>query len=531
MAEGDIAWLRAKLFAADTHLPLPTEIQMVGGLLKWIMSDDMSPYTTRSALVVRVAACLRSIGYPIGTIQTWDGTGSHPTNLYGNEVILVQGGSSPADRWMLDAEDFEDDRRTLHYNYKSVGVMLLNALRNQSDTSPEVFQANFEFAYGYFQSTRKVVYEDSGDGVKAKFCQAPSSFRSTELAKRFAAIYFPLSAEIVAPCYHGIANEDTLRQLKDHETSVGGYDYLHESICVFRAVTAGIAISIASQFAAEGLGKGQHAISLDLTMLGWLEWTCGTLDQALVSGLKYSQVVSALAVIHSAQVPESAFQLRDAVVAWRFGIYSVVPSLLLSMKASPEAVAPKCIDSYWANVKVQGDDSILSGTTGPTFVDWDSIEEIRRGNPSTLQSLSQPWIGPPRPGSSDVPLSLTIEGSFQNNGPDLSFVGRIGGSVIGRIGVLDVLRGLLRNNDEPNQCPGHASSLAVNNVKASQWVKDRGATPISAGLHTYVPVQRDDRWAIFLLGESCSFNGRLAVRYASCTIERASFQSVVIGYC
>ena len=530
VVEGDRQWLRAKLHSDDDMTPLPTEIQMVGGLLKWIVSGDINTYATRSALVLRVAAYLRSIGYQIGTIKTWDGTGVYPAHLNRNAVILVLGGTSPTDRLMLDAEDFQQESRTLHYQYKTVGAMLLNALDNQSDKFPEVFQDHFEYIYQYFERTGKAVYEESND-VIAKYRQTSSPARSTALARRLAAIYFPLSAEIVAPSYSRIATEDILGKLKDHDAHVGVFQDIPEAVCVFRAVTAAIAISIASRFGAANFREGQHAITLSLTYSGWLDCMCETLDRGLASGLKYSEIVAALAVIHSAQDPEEALQAKSSVIAWRCGIYSVIPSLVWSMRVSPEAIAPRCIDTYWANVNVEENGSINSGTTEALLTDSTLFEEIQGGNSSALQSLSQPWIGALRPGPSDVPLYLTIERPYHYSRPDLSFVGRIGGSVVGSTGVLDVLRGLLKNFDEPDHCPGHVSPLAVINVKASQWAKDRRTKPVGKGVHTYVPVQRDDCWAIFLLGQSCYFNGRLALRCADCTVERAGSSSVVIGYC
>ena len=533
VAEGDRQWLRANL-GSDDDLMLSTEIQMVGGLLKWIVSGDMNTYATRSALVSRVAVCLRSIGYQIGTIQTWDGTGIYPAHLNRNAVVLVLGGSSPTDRLMLDAEEIQIDSRILHYHYKTVGAMLLNALGNYSDTLPEVFQDHFEFIYQYFERTGETIYEESNNmltPVEAKYSQASSPIQSTLLAKRLAAMYFPLSAEIVAPCYSRIATEDILARLENQDALFGGFQFIPEAVCVFRAVTAAIAISIASRFGAATFKESQHAVSLSLTSSGWLNCMCKTLDRALVSGLKYNKIVAALAVIHSAQDPEEALEANHSVVAWRCGIYSVVPSLLLSMRASPDAIAPRCIDSYWGNVNVRENGSINSAKTALFLPDEPLLEEIQGTNSSTLQFLSQPWIGGPRPGPSDIPLYLTIERPDHYSQPDLCFVGRVGGYVIGSTGVLDVLGGLLKNLDEPDHCPGHVSPLAVMNVKASQWAKNRRVKPAGDGVHTYIPIQRDDYWAIFLLGQSCWYNGRLALRCADCTVERAGSSSVIVGYC
>ena len=81
-----------KISLNDDLLPLPTEVQMVGGLLRWTMSADTSACATRSALVARVAEFLRSIGHSTGRIQTWNGAETYPTNLDRNAVVVVLGG-------------------------------------------------------------------------------------------------------------------------------------------------------------------------------------------------------------------------------------------------------------------------------------------------------------------------------------------------------------------------------------------------------------------------------------------------------
>ena len=331
-------------------------------------------------------------------------------------------------------------------------------------------------------------------------------------------------------------------QLNDHDALHGGFEYVLDAVCVFSAVTAVTAVtvvSVVSGFGVDGFKVSQHATSLNLTYPDWLDDMCKILDKALVSGLKYNQIVSALAVIHSAPAP-NVLQAKDRIIAWRSGIYSVVPSLLLSMSASPGAVALQCIDTYWANVNVREDGSIKSVATRSLLEDWLLIEEIQGENSSSLQPLSRPWMGLLRPGPPNVPFYMTIETTLHYSQPDLCFVGRIGGSVIGSMGVLDVLRDLFRNMDELGHCPCHTSPFAVINVKASQWANSRRANNRRANnrrannrraksaVRTYAPVEGYDWWAIFVSGQSCYSNGRLALRCADCTVERAGSGSVVV---
>ena len=78
LPEGDREWLHANLSTEDDKILLPTEIQMVVGMLKWLHSDDRRSYATRSALVAQVTLCLKRVGYTIGKIQVWDGLGNYP---------------------------------------------------------------------------------------------------------------------------------------------------------------------------------------------------------------------------------------------------------------------------------------------------------------------------------------------------------------------------------------------------------------------------------------------------------------------
>jgi len=70
---GDTTWLREMLHSGDDMTPLISEIQMVAGLLRWIVQADRTTYCTRSGLVARTAGYLKAVGYNIGTITTWNG--------------------------------------------------------------------------------------------------------------------------------------------------------------------------------------------------------------------------------------------------------------------------------------------------------------------------------------------------------------------------------------------------------------------------------------------------------------------------
>ena len=420
----------------------------------------------------------------------------------------------------------------LHYRYKSVGDMLLMALGNQSDECPEILQAHFEQMHHFVKSHLRIRCAETTKVLKelqARFKWIQLSDDSTSVAERLAAIYVPLSAKAIAPCYSRVASEEFLTQVQAHGSAHGGFDPVPEEVCLFRAVNAAITVSIVAQLAGQSFEFTEHSTKMALQNPCWLDAMCKYIDRALVSGLEYSKAVSALAAIHCAHDPDEMSSCKFNTVAWRYGTYPVVPSLLLSFRPSPKAVHLRCVDSYQANVKACENGPILDAGTAAFFEDMDAVKELQNNNASGVQSRSQPWIGQAARGPPDVPLYLTIERPPHYSQPNLCFVGRIKGSVVGSTGVRDVFRGLVRNLDEPSHRSGHTSAPSVINLRASAWVESRTKL-VGPALHTFVPVQGENCWAILLVGQSIWFKGRIALHCVECTVERAGSRSVVIGY-
>lgn len=69
LPSGDMGWMRSSLKSTRNEDFQTSEAQFVGGFLKWVVQKGTGTYRTRRALVTRVAACLRAVGYPIGDIQ------------------------------------------------------------------------------------------------------------------------------------------------------------------------------------------------------------------------------------------------------------------------------------------------------------------------------------------------------------------------------------------------------------------------------------------------------------------------------
>ena len=531
---GDRHWLRAKLFCEDISAAPPTEIDMVCGFLKWVLSEDHGAYATRSALVARVAYCLRSVGYMIGEIQSWHGVGERPESLGVKSVILVLGGFSKTDPLMFDPGELIQLSHTLHYRFETIGAMLLTSLESQSDLYPEECQFHFEEVYTIIQRTTEIHYRGvSGDvPVRMEYVSKPPN--PDPMSMRFAAIFFPLSAGTLAPYYIAIANQETLDQIREHTNDIAGYDRVPEAVCHHRVITACIVLSLVGQIAGESFINSQHATQMSLSTSIWLDCMCNVLDQGLGSGFDYATAVHLLATIHCAHNPELIHQRARTTIAWRSGIYSIIPVLLSELETEPsvESIHLKCVDFYWANVTVRRNGSITSGTTA-ALRGYTDVEDILEDSVSTVQAMTGPWKGKAHQAPPDVRLYLSIERPSHYNSPDLSLAGRVNGSLIGTTGIFGVFQGLLRSTDERQSCSGHEASRDVINVKASKWAENRFVKPVGIGgdTPTYVSVQGDRAWALFLVGQSKNLGGRLAMRCPSCTLERMPNWGVVIGYC
>ena len=74
-------WRPSQLHQQGNNDELVHESLLIGGILKWLAQDQSSEYRTRSASVARAVACLQAIGYNIGHIEKWDGTGLPPPTM------------------------------------------------------------------------------------------------------------------------------------------------------------------------------------------------------------------------------------------------------------------------------------------------------------------------------------------------------------------------------------------------------------------------------------------------------------------
>ncbi|KAL8995033.1 MAG: hypothetical protein Q9169_005159 [Polycauliona sp. 2 TL-2023] len=512
-------WRRTKLGEQDRGYEFLGEVNMIGGFLKWIAQDGNSEYRTRSSCVARIAAYFKAIGYSIGGIETWDGEGTSPHPMGIKSLVLVLGGSSETDKYMEEHQQIPDTQMVLHYQYSTVGAMLLTALGNAPKIRPEVLQVDFEKIFEYVEDHLMIEYILEEGQLHATFHWTRDKKEPTALAVRLAAFYFADSAELVAPCFARIANEKHLDSIK--EGSKRKMKPKRQELGRFRAITAAVAISIISRFAPETFKTAHHATALDLSLPDWLSSVCTILDQE--KSLPISMVVTLLASVHAAHDLDGidALARTNNIIAWRNGIYSVVPSLLLDMEISKSCFHFVCLDVFWANVKVREDGSIRSSFT-PSVVSYPVDNDEYSGNSTnrtSLERLNDPHLGPANVSAPDCPLYLSLGTPVHTGEPDLCFVAWINGSVAGTVGIYDVLKALHLSLVEPEACPGHEKPVEVVNIKTSVWAQDMYSRPTSKYHPLFVPASGDKCWAIFAAGQRLNEGCRVVFRCPACAIE------------
>ncbi|KAL8949163.1 MAG: hypothetical protein Q9222_004712 [Ikaeria aurantiellina] len=509
---------RSNKLALEYSDGLLGETNMIAGLLRFITRDESSRYFTRSSAVACVAACLKSVGHPIGDIHMWDGHGIPPTAMNPKSLTLVLGGSSETDPLMEDLHQIPNTTLTLHYEYKTVGSMLTSAMRCRIDILVETLQEDFESVYEYVEKNLQVdfVQRTEMSRPSAEFSWKEHSVKASPTALRLATIHFPICAELVAPCYARIANEHYLSTVRPKAR--GHVKTGRPELARFRAITASIVVSIASRLAPFSFKTVSHATVMELDDEGWVSNICTILDNEMSTGTRLHMGIAIviLATVHAAHQPDDLEKANSEIVGWRNGIYGIVPDLLLAMAINTPKMHLECIDYFWANVKVREDGSIRSSSTP----DIQTYEFNSESDSLAMQKPNDPGLGQAIRLPPDIPLHLSLGTPLYLGEPNLCFVGRVGGSVTGTVGIIEVLWALLRSNVEPETCPGHSSPTEVWSAKTSAWARQLYTKPISWVHPTFVPVDGDHCWAIFLAGQTAmQYNGRLVYRCVDCAVE------------
>ena len=565
------------------------EWYMLGGFLKWLGSGAEGQYRTRSAAVARLAACLKEVGYyKIARIRCWNGIGVRPA-FHG--VLLVAGGTSETDSFM-DQGPFHRSEFVFvsHYYFATTGAMLLNSLQTKCDTSPEVFQQFFEdidaevrsqltFGWRFNPLSAENIGTSRASVLQAYPQWKRSQYRCSRIAVRLAAFFFPQSAEVIAQFYESIANESVLCIIKQNSKSDPRNEGLRDELIRYRIITASICLSVIGCIAGEGFNSLQHSTTLHLRNSRALESLSEGVDKLATSSLPFTDVVIQIAAIHCAKSPyvrerslsdeEDRYTAAESssIIGCRNGAFAVLPELLFSMSCplSVSMLGLRCVDSFIGNLIVQKDQFIRSLRTGTILQ--------REMNQQIFQTLSQPhsdddgeaqlalqandniFLGPPALRPPDTPLYLNIERPIDCDEPLLGLCGRIKGEVVGNVGIPNILMNLFfsleasKNNGDPSpgicathpapssSSPQQDTSLRMLNIPASIWgLAPNGKPTGDPHVHTYVPVQGDSAWAIFIVGE---YDCRITFGCAFCAAAGAALDPnsdnennkvVLIGY-
>ncbi|CAF9942734.1 hypothetical protein IMSHALPRED_004609 [Imshaugia aleurites] len=503
------------------------ETTMIAGLLKWIAKDGAQEYRTRSGCVARVAACLKAVGFRISSIQIYSGYGPLPSCNGPKTLTLVLGGSIETDNMMQELPQLPDTPRILHYQFNTMGAMLLSALGNAPNLHPEILQEDFEHVFEYIEEQLSITFVHGDPIPEARYLWKHVDKPPKAVAMSLASIHFSECAEFVAPCYDRIANEQYLDRVRGKSKKLTNSKAKWKELARFRAITASIVISIVSRFAPTSFKHVHHATTLDISSSDWLSMMCKVVDRVGSSdpSIKLYEAVVALAIVHAAYEPpldKDIQQLHKSIVAWRNGIFGVVPALLLDMNVLEEGLPLVCIDYFWANVSVLEDGSILSAHVADVehhFLDMESTDS----NLSSLQRLDEPRVGDPECSAPDLPVYLSLSTPMDDGDPHLCFTAWLRGTIAGTVGILEVLKTLLASRVEPARCPGHDKAAQVVNVKTSTWSADLYSKPRTKDFPIFLPVSEDNCWALFLAGQTCNFKGRVVYRCVACAVE--NFQS------
>jgi len=550
ITNGHYVWLRE--YGSDVKSGgLPGEIELVGGMLTWIIGSDRSlkVYQTRSGLVARIAVYLREVGYPIDPVRTWNGEGSPPAVSRG--VVLVTGGLSDTDTMRLLPEESDQYRRThvSHYRFSTVGSMLVNATTTLGDLAPETAQTIFVAVNSHIKQHLAIEWRDTEESLQAIFtfsetrrasvrAKAPSPF-----AVSLASIYFPLSAQSIASCYDlcHIATAEVRQCVEEYDDVQFDLENAEcpPDLLLFRYVTCSIVLSTLGQLGGPDFWSLMHSTALDLHLNVWLKDICEQLDRAMKpkSSLKFGDAVPLVATIHTAHEMgdlSSAYPLVNIIGA-KNGVFAVLPALFMNMTNVTECVGLQCIDKFVGNLWVHPGGWIKEGFTREyIFRDvYESTAETREVTGFELASILpriNRRVGPPIPSHPDIPIYISIERGFQYLTPDVMLVGRIHGEIVGAMSFTDIMCVIARSLKVAEKCPGGCHPAAtVLNVSTSEWIGPHGLF-LDSKRPIYLQVDGDPAWSLFAAGYASMKGGYICSSCTTCTINDIGKTMDYAGY-
>ena len=559
----------------------PSEWYLIGGFLKWLGGGAEGQYPTRSALVAKVAACLKEIGYRIGFIRTWDGV-SPRLATSGSGIWLVIGGTSQTDPFVDEnIQHIKDFIFPNHYRYATTGAMLLNSLQAECGVAVEVAQQYFVEINSKINDELDFQWQVAKENFATmNLALEPYAFskwkqshqQSSRIAVRLAAFYFPQSAEVLAHFYNTISDERTLSVVQSAIDCDSRREPLPVEVVRHRIITASICLAIISRSAGEDYHGLQHCSVLHLRYSRFIRKLSENVDKLASNCLPFGDIALLLGAIHcGTPIGTAAGEMRrdeeadpkynaNTIIGYRNGIYAVLPKLLFSLASgpSPLSLGFQCIDSYLANIPTGNDGIVRSYGHGINIKGGKSQRSFHELSVTIVPSVEETqvtqsgqtiFLGAPRACPPDKPLYLNIERPVDFSEPLVGLCGRLNGKAIGNVGVAQILRnmivsfaGQIKDRSVAEPCIRHTTliqegnaSMTMFNVPASVWGESEFNKPTAdPDMYTYIPVLGDSAWALFIAGETaCRFSMGCAwcATETSRGIEEPKHEKVVIiGY-
>ncbi|KAI1391982.1 uncharacterized protein F4822DRAFT_111469 [Hypoxylon trugodes] len=515
LARNPDAPIAPSLFEAD--------IGYVVGLLRWIRSGNTQPYLTRSAVVCHVAICLKEVGYMIGVIRAWDGEGEIPTHRRG--IILVTGGSHDTDPEMLtgDTLNLGAKRAVIHYyRQETVGSLLFNIFGHLSTLQADAYDNYFRETNKCIKNALRLTWANVTMGrPKAGEVRRPnhiaavlsrkeaSQLRPSKIAVSLAHIYFADLAEIIAPCYEVIAQDEVLAAMRAHFKN--NTTTLTPEAIEFRIISLSIFISIAEILAGPDYDKLQHAIKIDVPPDQFLESVSRMQSHLKNGAMDYWEVVMFVAVFHAHADPSVLMEPPDdGIVGYRDGAFAVLPALIFHLKPDQQALGLRCVDEFYS-LPVQSDNKIRSSRSDP----WLPTE--REEDPHEYM-VDYPKLAP-----ADVDIYLSVERLPTQQSPVICLAARHGGYLVGTVGIKPVIDTINRSPIAfMDSCKGHSTRTMARILQSSDWLKHRLYNSIDQDRYNnYITVANHPLWALFLAGQDATNSGGVYIVFGcfDCTAE------------
>lgn len=532
---------RLPTFTPTESRTLSTDDQYIGGLLRWVVQKRRTHYLTRSADVVRVAACLKSVGWLIGPIRI--SSNDRPPGAY-DGLTLVTSGHHVTDTLAFEDEDCPtsegDVQHVHHYRNETAGSMLFLASGGPAELSPEKIQTDFNGIRAKMRSRLTftwTVQRRDEDGIVPALVAMPrwqkSSKTKNSLCVGLACRFFTSKiAENVADCFDELASDAVMKEMRDFDMATDCERSEPESVRHWKIIVICIVLAIA-----EILGGGEnynmwaHATRIDLyrpcnytdhTALQLLSGLFKELERGFPSGA----VLRLLAICH-ASLPLNFGPSDNAwdgyVIGYQGNGYTVLPNLMFNMKVDPSAIGFRCENLVFANLPAH----IVDGSVETTQSDdWASYATgTGEGNDQSIVPSQSSFVSEPRQQPPDVPLYINFERARPDYAPmqrQIALVGRVHGESIGVSGIYDIMVVVVQSlSKAESPCPGHASRAKALIIKASTWMSKRHKRPMDGTdqYHTYLPTEGDQAWAVFLAGQVMGIDGRVSLGCYDCTLE------------